>query len=58
MIKKTTTSCVSFVADLRDAIHNLLLCDAMPFTTCCLFAVVMHRDTFQWKYENAALDTS
>jgi len=25
----------------------------------CLFAVVMHRGTFQWKgqYENAALDT-
>jgi len=28
-------------------------------TTCCLFTVVMHRGTFQWKeqYENAALDT-
>jgi len=28
-------------------------------TTCCLFVVVMHRGTFQWKgqYENAALDT-
>jgi len=28
-------------------------------TTCCLFAVVMYRGTFQWmgQYENAALDT-